>query len=86
MTHWIKETLTRSQELEGDLEQDTARGKKLEAASCMQREAACLQVVCTEKTAATYIPLSTLATILDLPLPTLRQSAPMPSMSPPDFH
>lgn len=49
---------------EGDLDKHTAAEKK-------QREAACLQVVCREKAAAPYIPLSTLPTILDLPLPPL---------------
>ena len=40
---------------EGDLDKHTAAEKK-------QREAACLQVVCREKAAAPYIPISTVPT------------------------
>lgn len=38
--HEIMKNLTRSQELKTDLEENTDREEKWEAASCMQREAA----------------------------------------------
>jgi hypothetical protein len=72
--HWIREpTLTRSQELEGDLDRDTAREMKQRRPLVLYSERSCLPTGCLQREGCNspYIPLSTLPTVLDLPLPTL---------------